>query len=299
MEIVYLRSTLLDWWNKLEDFINFILGRTFYWVGRILFPQRLRKFLEPISNPILDWWDRIDTVLRDWSEKLPEKLSACHETITNLPLKILPLFNRFFDWCSELDVSSIDWKKYVFIVTHLFKRTFSWIRNFFQMAYQKVGMAGIILALFINGLFIGSSIFIYKTAHKIYLTNSARAPASAEEDNRPARPEYYKRDLRQFSIEQVYLPIWVEASFSRKMVVADLNFETSNRSLIVFFTENIPVIRDRISTMVEPTIPDFPLDPEGKRILEDKIVAEINQLLDEHNTDGRVKTIYLTHIISL
>ena len=62
--------------------------------------------------------------------------------------------------------------------------------------------------------------------------------------------------------------------------------------------ENEYILRDRLSRNIQPIIPEFPMEPEGKVILKRKIKKELNKLVDDLNIKGDISNIYIHSILT-
>jgi flagellar basal body-associated protein FliL len=49
---------------------------------------------------------------------------------------------------------------------------------------------------------------------------------------------------------------------------------------------------------LEPILPSLPLDDEGKEIIRQKLINEINQFLKKHNIEGHVEEVRITYILA-
>ena len=111
------------------------------------------------------------------------------------------------------------------------------------------------------------------------------------------REEYYLQEQRQFTLQTVELPIWFEDISKRKVMVADLTFQTSNRSSAYYLQNHELLVRDKIGTSLEIVQPSFQLSDEGKQVLCQKIKLELNQLLQDNREEGHIEQVYVSNLI--
>jgi hypothetical protein len=111
------------------------------------------------------------------------------------------------------------------------------------------------------------------------------------------RPSYFDQEDRTFAMKDVGLQIFLEDTSYNKQVTLDYSLLASNRNVVLYFKDHENKIRDRFSTQIEPIIPQFPIEEEGRRIIKDKIRSELNELLKEEQVEGRVLEIYIDYIL--
>lgn len=147
------------------------------------------------------------------------------------------------------------------------------------------------------------------TALNIYTTQQraqeerSRVPASTQDGmeldvvRKEDRPVYYKRHKRFFKVLNIDIPIYIESVQSMRNLKLDFVIVSSNRYTREFFYQNEHLVRDRINTMIEPTVPNMPLNNEGRQIIRDKIQVELNGLLKELQIDGHIEDVYVHSIL--
>jgi hypothetical protein len=107
------------------------------------------------------------------------------------------------------------------------------------------------------------------------------------------RPTYYRLSERTYQFQNVDFQLFEEDLKRNHQVYIDFTVISSNRNIILFLKDNEMMVRDRLSTNVEPILPRLPVEEEGKRIIKDKIRDEINELLKEKNIEGKILEVYL------
>lgn len=112
------------------------------------------------------------------------------------------------------------------------------------------------------------------------------------------RPDYYKAYDRQFIIYNVVLPVYVHKKSAIRSLIIDFSVTASNRYICEYFKINEHLIKDHINRVMEPMIPEFPLEKEGKQIIKKKLVKEINILLTKKGIKGNIQNIMFHSIIA-
>ncbi len=151
-----------------------------------------------------------------------------------------------------------------------------------------------------------SSITIYQQTQKIKEKvdeGVVREPASYKDSmdrNAWKRSEYRNFKDRVLSVGSVSMPIYIQNRKGMQSVKIDFTFVSSNRYISQYFKimENEYSLRDKINKSVEPVIPSFPMEPEGKRIIKAKIKAEMNDLLKEKGIEGKIEDVFIDSILN-
>jgi len=144
----------------------------------------------------------------------------------------------------------------------------------------------------------GSSLGIWYNSEELYM--KVRGPASAEDEVEiGVRPSYYKKNEKHFTIYHLRMPLYIESIHNPKQVKIDFTVEPSNRYIREYFLENEYLIHDRLNLMVHPIIPSLPLSEEGKQILKDKLMIELNKLLKDQKLKGEIKEVYINSILAV
>lgn len=147
-------------------------------------------------------------------------------------------------------------------------------------------------------LTLGSSLGIWYNSEELYM--KVRGPASAEDEIEiGVRPSYYKKNEKHFTIYHLRMPLYIESIHNPKQVKIDFTVEPSNRYIREYFLENEYLIHDRLNLMVHPIIPSLPLSEEGKQILKDKLMIELNKLLKDQKLKGDIKEVYINSILAV
>lgn len=280
----------MNFFAKIEHFINLLL----------------LKFAELI-------WRIIPTPLKHAWEKLTNKFSYYFDKIKQLPskLKVLtPIFvGRVKIILQTLDIKSIlieSYKKAKIQATGKSTDKFHELKTLFLTPaiiiakwIQGLTPTQSVLLLAFTGLSILSTISIGLKGKRIVdaHTSTSRAPASAEEVEYD-RPTYYKQQHRQFQVTNFRLPVYVAELNQLRSVDIDFSATMSNRNVRSYLEKYEFQLRDHLILQIEPSIASFPLEEEGKEIIREKLLLEINQFLKLQNVQGEVTEIEITYILA-
>lgn len=171
----------------------------------------------------------------------------------------------------------------------------TWYNKLSPKATMILLLGGIIVTL--------SSFKIYLEVQKIYAEvnkEKTTGPTDLEQEqaNYAPRPKYYKETEKQFEVNGVRMPVYIETITASKSLIFDLTLVASNRYTKEFFFKNEHLIKDRLNSTIEPVVPAFPLTAEGKQILRTKIRLELNKLILDLKIQGKVDKVLIHGITS-
>ncbi len=109
------------------------------------------------------------------------------------------------------------------------------------------------------------------------------------------RPEYFRKSEKQFKVTGIILPI--DLRRDHRKLVADLTFESSNKYIKAYFETHPYLIPDVLGRRIESVSINFPLEAEGKSILKEKIIEEVNLLLEELKIEGKIVNVYIDQLL--
>jgi flagellar basal body-associated protein FliL len=144
-----------------------------------------------------------------------------------------------------------------------------------------------------------AGINVYKISRDIKLKEAARRAPASSEPQLPAivRPEYYKEEQRQFEIGDLKLPLHMKTANGTRSLTLDFKVTTNNRRTLQWLYDNEHRVRDWLLLHFEPIEADFPLLPEGREIVKDKILKELNNYLQHQNVEGQIKSLQLINVL--
>jgi len=125
-----------------------------------------------------------------------------------------------------------------------------------------------------------------------------RAPASVEEEISYDRPNYYKKEKRHFDIVYLRLPVYIPKVNELQSVDIDFSATLTNRRSRMKLEQLEFQLRDHLILNVEPMVSTFPLEDEGKTIIREKIIAEMNSFMTEKNIEGEVIDVKINYIFA-
>lgn len=111
------------------------------------------------------------------------------------------------------------------------------------------------------------------------------------------RPKYYKQSLRTIQIDEINMPIYLQSKSTVVSLTIDFTLQTSNRYTKNFIEINPHHIQNQLNTTLLPVIPELPLSDEGKNILKEKLIFEINNLLKKFGIEGHIEAVYIHHLM--
>jgi hypothetical protein len=129
-------------------------------------------------------------------------------------------------------------------------------------------------------------------------SDQSRNPASVEEEITYDRPDYYKKQTRHLDMANIRLPIYFANVNEIKSVDVDFTATLSNRLSRMQLEKLEFQLRDHLILNIEPMISSFPLEEEGKGILREKLIMEINDFMKAQGLEGQVKDLKITYILA-
>lgn len=171
---------------------------------------------------------------------------------------------------------------------------------FFMVAEWLRGLTtaqSVLLLGFSAASFLAVCNIVFSSQRLLQSNEPARAPASVEEIVNP-RPVYYKKPTRHLEITSIRLPVYIPEVNELRSVDIDFTATLSNRSTRMWLEKKEFQLRDYLILHVEPLAASFPLEDEGKEIIRQKLLAEIDEFLKIHEQDGNVTELKLTYILA-
>lgn len=156
-------------------------------------------------------------------------------------------------------------------------------------------MGFLFLILLINSFhFLTSSTDLLSTIHEDTTANQRREIASLIDDI----PVYYNDLARLSTIKGLKIPAYASKINKIKNLEIDTDILFYNRKGKQYFDEEEIVFLDHLGMTLEPIQPSFPLSPEGKMVIKEKIKYEINQVLKKNGVNSHVENVFLTNIFA-
>ncbi len=123
-----------------------------------------------------------------------------------------------------------------------------------------------------------------------------RSPASVEVDYE--RPDYYKKETRFVTITSIRLPVYYPEVNETKTVDIDMTATLSNRMSRMQVDKLEMQFRDHLISHLELIKADFSLTEEGKEIMRQKLLAELNDFMKEREIEGQVTEVKITYLLA-
>ncbi len=168
------------------------------------------------------------------------------------------------------------------------------VMNKLRKKYESLSPKTIIISLTIMSFILLASLNFYMATKKIIDETSEEEIVQVVEVK--PRPKYYKTSQKQIRIDDIKMPIYVKSAKDIKSLVLDFTIQASNRYIKKFFEKNPHYLQDRLNSSIEPIVPSFPLQEEGKIIIKDKLIDESNYLIKNFNIKGRIEKVYFHNI---
>ena len=208
------------------------------------------------------------------------------------------------EWIENFSFKKIDFKKLInnisFFISNLIKK----IINFFRNAPSEK----IKNFLLISSVVVVISLIGYRSLNEIYKKRTGKDIFTFKEEKKQGpdtsdyvkRPKYFLGAKKQFSLQNIDLPIYVENVNAIRMLTFDFTVESSNRYIAAYFSSRVNenLIKDQLNNSVEPIVPSFPLKEEGKRIIKLKIKEEINELVQKLKMKGHISKVYINNVLA-
>lgn len=127
-------------------------------------------------------------------------------------------------------------------------------------------------------------------------TERERSPASSEEILYE-RPAYHKEAKRQLTFVSYRLHVYAGGVNDLRTVDIDFTVTVNNRFGRLFLDKKEFQLRDHLIHGIEPIEASFPLEDEGKEILRQKLISELNGYLKKNRVNAEVEDVQITYIL--
>lgn len=159
-----------------------------------------------------------------------------------------------------------------------------------RLGKAQLGFAAIVLFVMSIGFY-----GVYRSSNQIYQEEfTSRTPASVQEYAR--KPKYKMFKKKTLTIENIKVPIFAENVKQVRSITISFSVRTSTRFAKQYLVYYENQLKDYFFTSVEPVISSFPLETEGKLVLKEKIIYELNNFLAEKKVEGIVEEVSIVFI---
>jgi len=208
------------------------------------------------------------------------------------------------EWIENFSFKKINFKKifdsiYLLLSTST-KKISNFLSNIPRKKIKPFMIGGTIIAV-ISFIGYGSlNEIVKKKTGKDIISFKKEEKKGPDTSNYIKRPDYFLGEKKQFSLQNIDLPIYVENVNSIRMMTFDFTVEGSNRYIAAFFSSRVNenLIKNQLNGSVEPIVPSFPLEEEGKRIIKLKLKQEINNLVKKLKIQGSISKVYINNILA-
>lgn len=141
------------------------------------------------------------------------------------------------------------------------------------------------------------------SGHRIAVTsmdNDGRSPASISplDDVTYERPIYYKKESKYLEVTAFRLPVYFAKVNEVHSVDIDFVITMSSRESKKALAKKEFLLRDHLILNIEPSVATFPLEQEGKEIIREKLLMEMNVFMRENGIEGAVTNVELTYVLA-
>lgn len=168
-----------------------------------------------------------------------------------------------------------------------------WVKGL--SAAQTVMLLGFTAASVLSAINIG---FSGNRIHKQLTEEDGRTPASVEEEISYDRPGYYKKQTRHLDMTSIRLPVYFANVNELRSIDIDFTATMSNRLARMKLERMEFQLRDHLILHIEPMVASFPLEDEGKEIMREKLIMELNDFMVNHQIEGEVKELKITYVLA-
>lgn len=275
----------MDFLNKLETFLNALILKC---GDRMLalVPPKMREFFSTLDVRFI----KLIAFLKALPSLLKEKLPGLKSAAKNFDYRekiIRPLMEAAARYNSGKKEKAGK-LKVLFVAPYLVMK--QW--------FQGLSPAQTLLLLFFTGASFISGFSIISSSTKLMGgDDSGRAPASDETVSYD-RPDYYKKDLKHFTLTNFRLPVYLPNLNELRSVDIDFTATMTTRESRMFLEKMEFQLRDYLIHEIEPSVAQFPLTDEGKEIIRHKISSELDNFLKIQKIEGHVEDIKVVYILA-
>lgn len=280
---------MLKKWEKIEDKLNSSLAKLGVMLVALWFklvPKPVLNFIENTKNKIIKTFNDFINWLNTKGEQIHNYIKAKRQAAKEAPsLKL-----RANEKVTEIRL---------FLLKTPLRSRAGQIANALTATIEKlskVPLTQFAIAIGAMGMISFGTYSVYTSSQNIYMQEwGSRAPASA--DRYLDRPEYRKFPDRTLKVFNVKIPVYVESVSSVQSVTVDFTVRTDTRFARKFLEEYEYKLKDYFFMTTEPMVSTFPLEDEGKWVIKEKIMDELNIFLENENVEGEVLEVDIIFIV--
>ena len=208
------------------------------------------------------------------------------------------------EWIENFSFKKIDFKEifkslYSFI-SILSKKVITFFRKMPKEKIKNILIASSLLTIILLIGYNSLNQIVKERTGKDIFTFKKEKKKGPDTSDYIKRPDYFLGEKKQFSLQNIDLPIYVESINAIRMLTFDFTVEGSNRYIAAYFSSRVNenLIKDQLNNSVQPIVPTFPLKEEGKRIIKLKIKEEINVLVQRLKIKGHISKVYINNVLA-
>jgi len=284
--------------EKVEDFINKILGKIFASIFAVFYNMIPESFLDKkkkLEDSAAEKKQKLKTGFLEKAFKLKDTiLTKNKEFLDNVEnLQNYPIKEKGKELTENLkELAQIPPQKHAKKIKSLIIIFFFTLKErlkIFTHSHTQMGVVAFLLISF-------GAYQIFESGKDIYEQEYPdRAPASVQEHR--VTKEYNEYVVRTARVLNIKVPIYAESVKGVSSITIDFTVRTSTRFARMYLEEFEYKLKDYFFTGVEPVISSFPLEEEGKEVLKEKILDELNTFLVNDNVEGEVLEVDIIFIV--
>lgn len=293
----------MEKWLKIEKFINQLLTRVYGLLGKLI-SQKTPGQIKDAAKKTQSNVKKSSEKTKIWCKSsLTRTFTPVKMFFKNFGYHVAKIKTKMMSLTSGLKTSIPQIKKNPKEKIILFLSTL-FMPFFVKIKEWLISIKPLTMALGISlSTLLGLTIFsIYQAQQKMakepdrQIASEGKGEMSTDMVSQ-ARAEYYNLHEKFIKILNIHVPIYIESVHSFRSVQLDFVIIPSNRYIREYFYENEYLVHDRLNVMVEPVVPEMPLDDEGRQIIREKIKYELNELLKDLKIKGSIEEIYIDSIL--
>ncbi len=287
----------MEKWLKIEEFINELIQKFFAFFSRkaqSLTPKKIKEKVSASKDLIQNQKGTFKERVQQGKEKAIVKAAALKDKADHAKVKAAEVVIK----AKETNVREIKFSKILVTITAFLAPPFLKLKTW----YINLQPTQIVSFVTLSTIATLASVNIYVESKKI--AEESRSPASelVEEVDRATaisrRPAYFKKKEKQFRVSNIVLPAYYTQGGAVRKLVIDFTFESSNKYIKNYLWENPHLIQDTLNSQIEPISITFPLEKEGKTIIKEKIMKEMNKRLKSLKIKGEIKSVHIHSMIA-
>ncbi len=276
--------------EKIENAINFILLKLGELIAKAI-PKKVKSFFALVFQQIEKlkiFFKELPFKIFHYSIALVKRIKAATAEI-NFKAVLSDAYQKAMQNYKQNGAEGAGKVKQLFLAPFFIVGV--WLKGL--TAAQSILLLTFSCASFLSVIGIGfSGQKLIKPTH-----DNSREPASTEEVLYD-RPDYYKKQTKFFEMTSFRLAVYVAEVNEIRSVDLDFTVTMSNRTSKQYLEKHDFQLRDYLILHTEPSVASFPLEEEGKEIIREKLVAEINNYLKANDVEGHVEEVKITYILA-